>query len=129
MIFREQVAQRPADEKLRLIPFLPTQNRKPPLSCKDSESDRSDFFNSPRGRVFPMHGLAVPLSGRAGHRGQTGAACHLFAVEGADFGVRVARMALRWKVVRPERPQRKRRAGISTAAAVTAPMPGIEHRI
>ena len=76
-----------------------------------------------------MHGLAVPLSGRAGHRGQTGAACHLFAVEGADFGVRVARMALRWKVVRPERPQRKRRAGISTAAALTAPGPGLGRMI
>ena len=66
MIFREQVAQRPADEKLRLIPFLPTQNRKPPLSCKDSESDRSDFFNSPRGTDFsPGLGRPAPERGRA----------------------------------------------------------------
>ena len=52
-IIRDQIAQRPADEELQLIAFLPTQHPHPPkFRDEASESDQHDFINSPTGLFF-----------------------------------------------------------------------------
>ena len=53
MIILDQIAQRPADEKLQPIPLFPTQHpTPPPFRAATSEPDVQDLSNSPQGIVF-----------------------------------------------------------------------------
>ena len=56
MVVGDQTTDRSGDEKLQLSAFLPTQHRSLPSADKQSESEASGFFNSPRGIVSSRDG-------------------------------------------------------------------------
>jgi hypothetical protein len=52
MVIRDQTPQRPGDEKFQLPAFFPTQHRNPSAAVQQSESETSDFFNTPHWTDF-----------------------------------------------------------------------------
>ena len=79
------------------------------------------------GDHFPAERLSLPLAGFSAVGDKSGKASGLFSLQCADPGVRAARTGRQWHAVRPERPERKRRAGVRINAVAIGPRPGMEH--